>query len=123
MDAVGTHLLLDLRRCDAGLLDDDGYIRESLTLAAEAAGATVLSARFHKFSPMGVTGVVLISESHLCIHTWPERGYAAVDIFTCGSAFQAQKAADVVIVRLGCREPSITRLERGASRQPQSVTA
>ena len=123
MDAVGTHLLLDLRRCDAGLLDDDRYIRESLTLAAETAGATVLSARFHKFSPMGVTGVVLISESHLCIHTWPEHGYAAVDIFTCGSAFQAQHAAEVVIDRLGCREPAITRLERGASLQAQSAPA
>ncbi len=123
MDAVGTHLLLDLRSCEASLLDDETYIRESLTLAAETAGATVLSARFHKFSPMGVTGVVLISESHLCIHTWPEHGYAAVDIFTCGSALRAQEAADVVVARLACREPSITRLERGASRQPQSATA
>ena len=123
MDAVGTHLLLDLRRCDAGLLDDESYISESLILAAETAGATMLSARFHKFSPMGVTGVVLISESHLCIHTWPEHGYAAVDIFTCGSAFQAQQAADIVIERLGCREPAITLMERGALLRPQSAPA
>ena len=123
MDAVGTHLLLDLRRCDPCLLDDDQYIRESLTHAAETAGASVLSARFHKFRPMGVTGVVLISESHLCIHTWPEHEYAAVDIFTCGSALQAQEAAEVVIERLGCQQPSITRLERGAPLRTGSAPA
>ena len=123
MDSIGTHLLLDLRRCDADLLDDANYIQESLTLAAETAGATVLSARFHKFSPMGVTGVVLISESHLCIHTWPERGFAAVDIFTCGSAFKTRHAAEVVIERLGCREPAITCMERGASLHAKSAPA
>ena len=53
--------------------------------AAEAAGARIISSQFHRFSPLGVSGVVLIAESHLTIHTWPERGYAAVDVFTCFS--------------------------------------
>ena len=123
MEAVGTHLLLDLRLCDARLLDDDDFIRETLTLAAETAGASVLGSRFHKFRPVGVTGVVLISESHLCIHTWPEHSYAAVDIFTCGSAFKAQEAAETIIERLDCKEPSITKLRRGASLRAEIASA
>ena len=113
MKALGTHLLLELGKCDRVLLDDIDYIENALVGAATEAGATIVGRSFHKFVPRGVTGIVAIAESHLCIHTWPEHGYAAVDIFTCGRGFMPGKAADLIIERLHCKEPSITELKRG----------
>ena len=113
MNALGTHLLLELREADRDLLDDMDYIREAMLNAADEAGATVVGQSFHKFDPRGVTGIVAIAESHLCIHTWPEYGYAAVDIFTCGTSFKPRQAAELIIERLRCTQPSITEIERG----------
>jgi len=89
--------------------------------AAAEAGATVLGESFHKFQPVGVTGVVIISESHICIHTWPEHRYAAVDIFTCGDAFAPRKAADIIIQRLESTDRTITEVPRGLL--PELATA
>jgi S-adenosylmethionine decarboxylase proenzyme len=86
--SLGSQLLLDLYDCDPVRLDDVEWVRSSMLDAAAAAGATVVESVFHRFSPWGVSGVVVISESHLAIHTWPEKGYAAVDVFTCGSELQ-----------------------------------
>lgn len=113
MNPLGTHLLLDLRQCNPDLLDDLQYIKQAMMRAATEAGATVLGENFHKFNPLGVTGIIAISESHLAIHTWPEHGYAAVDIFTCGSSFGYQKAAQLIIERLECAEHRTTELKRG----------
>jgi S-adenosylmethionine decarboxylase len=79
----------------------------------ELLGATQLGETFHKFSPQGVTGVVSIAESHLCIHTWPEYRYAAVDVFTCGDSFNPMTAADYIIERLGCKSPTVIEMRRG----------
>ena len=92
MNALGTHLLLDLKGCNPDLLDDLEYVRQAMMGAAEEAGATVVGKSFHKFDPMGVTGIIAIAESHLCIHTWPEYRYAAVDIFTCGDSVDPWRA-------------------------------
>lgn len=113
MQALGRHLILELRGCNPRLLDDLAHIRQTLLEAANLAGVTVIGEVFHKFQPVGVTGVVAIAESHLCIHTWPEYGYAAVDIFTCGDRFSLYEAAQRVIERLQCQEPDITEIERG----------
>ena len=113
MNAIGTHLLLELRGCDEALLDDLRYIEESMIGAANEAGATVLGRSFHKFEPRGVTGIVALAESHLCIHTWPEHRYAAADIFTCGTSFRPHEAAQLIIGRLRCEEPSVTEVQRG----------
>ena len=113
MNPLGTHLLLDLRQCNPDLLDDLQYIKQAMMRAATEAGATVLGENFHKFNPLGVTGIIAISESHLAIHTWPEHGYAAVDIFTCGSSFGYQKAAQLIIEHLECAEHRTTELKRG----------
>jgi S-adenosylmethionine decarboxylase len=81
---AGRHLLVDL--WDAGNLTDIDYIEATLRRAADAAGATVLSVHLHQFSePGGVSGVAILSESHISIHTWPERDYAALDVFMCGT--------------------------------------
>ncbi len=113
MEALGTHLLLELEGCSPELLDDLEHIRESMVGAAAETGATIVGQTFHKFSPAGVTGVVAIAESHLCIHTWPERGYAAADIFTCGSDFDPRGAAELIIARLGCTRPTVREIARG----------
>ena len=82
--ALGRHLILELFDCPASLLTTPADAERFLLVAAQAMGATVVSHHFHAFSPYGVSGVVIIQESHLTIHTWPEYGYAAVDVFTCG---------------------------------------
>lgn len=82
--ALGRHVLLELYECPPDLLSDGEALEWMLCNAASLMGATVVSSHFHRFSPYGITGVVVIQESHLTIHTWPEHCYAAVDIFTCG---------------------------------------
>ena len=114
MTALGIQLLLDLRGCNAARLDDLPFVRDTLVRAAEETGATVIDHIFHRFSPQGVTGVVAIAESHLCIHTWPEYGYAAADIFTCGPGFDANAAANRIIEAFECRDPEVRQVERGA---------
>ena len=113
MNALGKHLLLELKDCNKEVLDDSGFLRETLLAAASEAGATVLGESFHQFHPQGVSGVVVITESHLFIHTWPEYGYAAADIFTCGNSVQPEKAAEILIEKLGSKNHSITEIPRG----------
>ena len=115
--------MLELKDCNRNLLDDLPYIRYALLEAAEKTGATIIGESFHQFSPQGVTGVVAIAESHLCIHTWPEFGYAAVDIFTCGEGFKPREAAKMVVKSLESEEHSITEIERGVLLELAVVSA
>ncbi len=119
MEALGRHILLELRSCNSATLDDLSYIEGTMLHAAEETGATIIGKLFHQFSPQGVTGVVAIAESHLCIHTWPEHSYAAVDIFTCGESFNPIEAARLIIQALESEDPQLTEIERG--RISQSV--
>src|SRR5215471_800093 len=82
--ACGSQVVLDLYECKTPHLDDLEWVRSTLVDAARAAGATIVQTVFHKFAPWGISGVVVIAESHLAIHIWPENRYAAVDVFTCG---------------------------------------
>ena len=84
MKTIGRHLIAEFYGCNPEVLDDTARIRADMLAAAEAVGATVVGEVFHRFSPQGVSGSVVIAESHLSIHTWPETGYVAVDIYTCG---------------------------------------
>jgi S-adenosylmethionine decarboxylase proenzyme len=81
----GSQVVLDLYECETDCLDDLDWVKTTLVNAARAAGATIVQTVFHKFAPWGISGVVVIAESHLAIHIWPEHRYAAVDVFTCGS--------------------------------------
>ena len=83
-NALGHQLMVEYYGCAPDLLNDQEYVRERMLEAARATGAVVVGDLFHLFQPHGVSGVVVIAESHLAIHTWPEYGYAAVDLFTCG---------------------------------------
>jgi S-adenosylmethionine decarboxylase len=113
LEALGRHLLLELRDCNRDKLNDLDLLRQTMLGAAEETGATVIGEIFHQFSPQGVTGVVAIAESHLCIHTWPEFGYAAVDIFTCGEGFEPNDAARLIVERLEAHAPEFTEVTRG----------
>ena len=77
---LGRHLLLELYNCDTSLLNDTKRIEAALVEAARLVGATIIDTSFHHFSPYGVSGVVIIAESHITVHTWPEYNYAAVDV-------------------------------------------
>lgn len=113
MNVLGTHVLLELRDCDPHLLDNLTYIRQELLRAASAVDAHVVGESFHQFSPQGVTGILSIAESHISIHTWPEHGYAAADVFTCGDNTMPERAAAALIAALRCRDPEVTEIRRG----------
>lgn len=84
MKALGRQILVEFYDCDVNAINDVDFVERVLLDGTKNAKATVISHNFHKFSPHGVSGTVVIAESHVAIHTWPEYGYAAVDIFTCG---------------------------------------
>lgn len=111
--ALGTHLLVELRGCNSKLLNDPKKIEEFLVSAARESKATIVETHVHQFSPFGVSGVVVIAESHLSIHTWPEYGYAAVDIFTCGDVLKPEVAASYLIGKLQSKNSSIIEIKRG----------
>ncbi len=113
MNVVGTHLLLELRQCNPALLNDLHYIKGSMKAAADQVGVHVIGESFHQFQPQGVTGILAISESHFCIHTWPEYGYAAADLFTCGTSLDPERAARFLADRLECKDFSFEKVIRG----------
>lgn len=86
MEALGRQILVEFYDCESDSINDVSFIEASFLEATRASGATIISHNFHKFSPHGVSGVVVIAESHVSIHSWPEYNYAAVDIFTCGDS-------------------------------------
>lgn len=113
MHALGTHLLVELHGCDPDKLKRVDVVKEVLVGAARACKATVVDVAFHEFNPFGVSGVVVIAESHLSIHTWPEYRYAALDIFTCGEAIKPQQAVEYAALQFGCAAPSVVEMKRG----------
>lgn len=108
---TGIHLLADLTGCTG--LDDPARVEAALRGAVTAADATLLDLRLHHFGPQqGVTGVALLAESHISIHTWPEHGYAAIDVFLCGASHDLDAALAALIAGLratGCEERRIPR--------------
>ena len=113
MYALGTHLLVELRDCDPEILKDLSRVKEAMVSAAKEAKATIIDVSFHEFNPFGISGMVVIAESHLSIHTWPEYGYAAVDIFTCGDVIKPEVAAHYLIRKFESKTPSIVEMKRG----------
>ncbi|MBT4288905.1 MAG: adenosylmethionine decarboxylase [Deltaproteobacteria bacterium] len=110
---LGTQLIIEFSGCDKEILDDTEAIKSILLNAAVAAKATIVDHCFHKFSPVGVSGVVIIAESHITIHTWPEHGYCAIDIFTCGDLLNNNHALKVLKEGLNSQQEKVFRIERG----------
>lgn len=119
MDALGRNLIAELTGCPPEVLNDVVRIEGKLVAAARAAQATVVSVSFHHFAPFGVSGVVVLQESHVAIHTWPEYGYAALDIFTCGQTVDPWEIYRAVCTELQSQHFSAVELGRG---QRQSLT-
>ncbi|HZK12219.1 MAG TPA: adenosylmethionine decarboxylase [Atribacterota bacterium] len=113
MNYLGNHLLIELYDCDTNSINDVIKIEKLLLKSVKISGATALNSTFHKFSPHGVSGIVVISESHFSIHTWPEYGYCALDIFTCGTEIKSEKALDFLKKELGVGSISVTEVKRG----------
>ena len=114
MNALGRHILVEFNGCCPDILNDVAVIEESMVTAARNAGATVIQSTFHHFSPFGVYGVVVIQESHLAIHTWPEYGYAAVDLFTCGESVDPWVSFDHLKVAFKAANHSSIEMYRGS---------
>jgi len=111
--ALGRHVLAEIHDCDFDILNDLKKVEESMVNAALEAGAEVREFVFHKFSPQGVSGVVVISESHLAIHTWPELGYAAVDVFTCGESVDPWDACNYLTACFKAGRMDAKEIKRG----------
>ncbi|GIX31034.1 MAG: S-adenosylmethionine decarboxylase proenzyme [Porticoccaceae bacterium] len=112
--ALGKHLVAELWVRDPRTLDDAAGLEQALLAAAERGRFTVLDRKIHAFSPHGVTGILLLSESHLAIHTWPEYGYAAVDVFSCSGA--PWEALEELKERLDVEHIEVRELDRGLLR-------
>ncbi len=115
---LGHQLVAELYGCDTVLIDDLDAITRLMLEAADACGATVVGHKLHRFSPQGVSGVVIIAESHLAIHTWPEHGYVAVDIFTCGETVQPRLAVDHLREAFRAASLKVTEIPRGMLAPP-----
>ncbi len=111
---LGVHFLLDVAGAPFETLDDAALVETLLVGAVKAMGAKVLGVHIHRLVPQGVSGVVVISESHLTIHTWPERGEAAVDLFTCGDRARARCAVDALAKAFGASRAVVEERVRGA---------
>jgi len=129
-DAVGKHCILELYDCDSAKLNDEAFLRDTITTAAQRAGATLLNLITHHFEPQGVTGLALLAESHISIHTWPESGYAAVDVFTCGDHTMPEKACQILWEQLAAGSHRLTSFRRqtpecvaDSEREPELASA
>ncbi len=113
MKKLGRHLIAEFADCDGQKLADLDYIEAALNEAVRKSGATIIRSVFHRYNPQGVSGVVVIAESHLSIHTWPEYNYAAVDFFTCGESVDPYKAYEYMKKMLKSKTSQVNALDRG----------
>jgi len=110
---LGNQYILEFYNCDVNMLDDASQLEKVMHQAALEAGATVVKQFFHKFTPQGVSGTIVLAESHLNIHTWPEYGFAAIDIFTCGENLYPEKSMAYLKSQLKSKHEVLHSLKRG----------
>lgn len=121
MQSLGRHLLGEFHGCDRELLNRPDHIRAELLAAVGRSGATPIHDFVHAFTPHGVTGVVVIAESHFAIHTWPEYGFAAVDLFTCGDTVDPWLAFEHLAKSLRAATHSVVEMRRGLMPSPDGA--
>ncbi|MGQ9836970.1 MAG: adenosylmethionine decarboxylase [Cyanobacteriota bacterium] len=109
---IGIHCILELYDCPATLLDDLSLVQQALREAVRRSNSTFLGELCHQFEPHGITALALLGESHISIHTWPEAGYAAVDVFTCGRHTQPELACEYLITVFQARGHSLRKVPR-----------
>ena len=113
MESDGHHYIVEGSGCNADVISRVEQVEQIMARAAEVANVQVWAISFHRFSPTGVSGVVVISESHLSVHTWPELGYVALDIFTCGDQAKPEAAVQHALTAFGATSMHITEVTRG----------
>jgi len=113
MKILGRHLLVELSDCDRTLLNDQEKLETVMCEAVRLSGAMIVETVFHRYNPQGISGVVVIAESHMSLHTWPEYGYAAVDFFTCGDTVDPFKAHEYLKRSLRAGHAQIREIRRG----------
>jgi S-adenosylmethionine decarboxylase proenzyme len=113
MQALGRQILVEFYKCNDDILKNCALIEQYMVEACKIANATVVTSTFHEFSPFGVSGVVVIAESHVAIHTWPEYSYAAVDIFTCGETIDPWKVFKHLEEKFESSQSSMMEMKRG----------
>lgn len=118
--SLGSHLLVELFDCNPDSLKLESSVGEAMLHAAEESEATIVTHSFHEFKPYGVSGAVIIQESHYTIHTWPEHGYAAVDLFYCGGTIHVHKAMDVLKERFQPGRMKFLVVRRGSQDEVES---
>jgi S-adenosylmethionine decarboxylase proenzyme len=109
----GGHYVLDFYGCDAAQLNSISFWKENLKAAAEAAEMEILNSHFHEFEPQGITGFLLLSTSHISMHTWPEHGYVACDVFSCSSDEYTRKAVEHLKKVITHSKVDVTYVDRG----------
>lgn len=113
MACAGKHLILEVWGCKKELLDCEETIKEMFERSVEVSGATLVDIKTHKFNPQGLSAVALLNESYMSIHSWPEVGYAAIDIYTCGSHVRPEEVVPVVKKYLRPEKMKVLNLNRG----------
>ncbi len=113
MEALGRQILVEFYDCDSEKINNVEFIESTFLEATRASGATIISHNFHKFSPYGVSGMVVIAESHVSIHSWPEYNYAAVDIFTCGETIDPWVIQEYIKDAFEAKNISSMEMKRG----------
>jgi len=113
LDTFGRHVIAELWGCNIDKLNDLKYVEKMMVDAALESGAEIREVAFHKFAPMGVSGVVIISESHLTIHSFPEHGYASIDVYTCGDRIDPNVAAQYISKQLEASKIESVKVVRG----------
>jgi S-adenosylmethionine decarboxylase len=113
MKTLGKHLLCELTGCSSAKLSGVEGVKKEIYAAAAAANATILHGYFHQFAPTGVSGMLCLAESHISIHTWPETGYAAVDIYTCGDKAMPHNAIEYLAQALEAEQHHVLEMSRG----------
>ncbi|WP_417370299.1 adenosylmethionine decarboxylase, partial [Flavobacterium beibuense] len=119
LEALGRQILVEYYDCDSSKINDVEFIEQAMLDGTKEAHATIISHNFHKFSPYGVSGVVVIAESHVAIHTWPEYNYAAVDIFTCGDTIDPWIIQEFLKEAFESKNISSMEMKRGMFKVPQ----
>jgi len=113
VQSLGNHLIIELYECHSEIINDAKSVEEKLVEAVKISGANVVQSVIHKFNPHGISGVVVIEESHFSVHTWPEYGYCALDIFTCGDEIDCYSALQYLKKEFQAKNLSVTEMKRG----------
>lgn len=113
VQSLGNHLIIELYDCDADIINNTKTVEDTMIQAVKISGATMVQSVIHQFNPHGVSGVIVIEESHFSVHTWPEYGYCALDIFTCGEEIDYYSALQYLKETWHAGSLNVTEMKRG----------